>query len=88
MFAANDEMALGAIRAIEEAGRTEPLLIVGFDATDDGLDAIKSGRMHATIAQDPKSMGRKAIQLASDAMNNRPVPPQTLIPVRLVTSAE
>ena len=49
VFAHNDEMALGALEAIAATGKD--IKVVGFDATDDAIAAIKEGRMAATIAQ-------------------------------------
>ena len=51
VFAHNDEMALGAQKAIEASGRE--IIIVGFDATDDAVAAVKEGKMSATVAQQP-----------------------------------
>ena len=64
IFAANDNMALGAIEAFRTIGRDKPLpLIVGFDAIDDAVKAIDDGKLSATIKQQPYKMGVKAIQL-------------------------
>ena len=49
VFAANDEMALGALEAISGAGKN--ILVVGFDATDDAVEAVRAGRMGGTVAQ-------------------------------------
>lgn len=54
VFAHNDEMALGAMKALQDAGLTE-VLVVGFDATDDARSAVSSGLMRATIAQNLKT---------------------------------
>jgi ribose transport system substrate-binding protein len=59
IFAANDQMALGAVRAYEVSNRRRPL-IVGFDAIPEAIAAIKSGRLDATVAQDAVEMGRRA----------------------------
>ena len=55
IFAHNDEMALGAAKAVADSGKN--IVIVGFDATDDGLAAVKNGSMAATVAQQPGLMG-------------------------------
>jgi ribose transport system substrate-binding protein len=68
IFAQNDEMALGAVEAAEEAGMTD-LAIVGFDATDDALAAIADGRMAGTIAQQPALMGQLGVNLAVDFLS-------------------
>jgi len=59
VIAANDEMALGAIQAIEGAGLTpgKDVIVVGYDAIPDAVQAIKEGKMYATIAQSPFLQG-------------------------------
>jgi ribose transport system substrate-binding protein len=48
VFAQNDEMALGAIRTVQAAGKE--VMIVGFDGTDDGKAAVAKGKLAATVA--------------------------------------
>ena len=55
IFATNDEMALGALNAAKAAGRT--LVIVGFDATNDALQAISEGALSGSVAQFPTMIG-------------------------------
>ncbi|MBN6188087.1 ribose ABC transporter substrate-binding protein RbsB [Aneurinibacillus sp. BA2021] len=63
VFAHNDEMALGAVKAIQSAGLKD-VVVVGFDATDDAVAAVKDGRMSATIAQKPELIGKQAVEAA------------------------
>ena len=63
VFAHNDEMALGALKAIEAAG-LKNIVVVGFDATDDAVKAVKDGQMAGTIAQKPADIGKTAIETA------------------------
>lgn len=63
VFAHNDEMALGAIKAIEAAGITG-VIVVGFDATNDAVQAVKNGEMTATVAQKPNLIGELAVAAA------------------------
>jgi ribose transport system substrate-binding protein len=63
VFAHNDEMALGALKAIEAAGR-KGIRVVGFDAVDDAVKAVKDGRLAATVAQRPADMGRLGVEFA------------------------
>ena len=56
VFAHNDEMALGALKAIESSGRKN-IIVVGFDATDDAVAAVKDGKLSATVAQKPAEIG-------------------------------
>jgi len=85
VFAANDEMALGAVKALQESKTSKKILIVGFDATADGLAAVKRGEMAATVQQQPKEMGRIAIDLAMQLMQGKTVPADTMVPVKLIS---
>ncbi|MYL35264.1 ribose ABC transporter substrate-binding protein RbsB [Pontibacillus yanchengensis] len=81
VFAHNDEMALGAVQALESANMAEDTIVVGFDATDDARKAIEEGRMDATIAQQPTLIGEKAVQTAVKVHNGESV--KDFIPVEL-----
>lgn len=84
IYAENDEMALGAIQALgDKAGKD--IKIVGFDGTDDGLSAIKAGTLAATIAQQPKELGRMAVEAAANALNQKTLPPSEAIEVKTIT---
>jgi len=85
VFAQNDEMALGAIQAIAAAKREKEMFVVGFDAIGDALAAIKAGTMAATIAQQPKEMGRLAVENAVRIVKKQPVKKFTPVPLKLVT---
>ena len=84
VFAANDEMALGALEAISGAGRD--ILVVGFDATDDALKAIKAGRMGATIAQQPALLGATAVENAMNLINGQSIEKSIPVEVSLITA--
>lgn len=83
VFAHNDEMALGAIEAIEASGKD--IKIVGFDATDDGVAAVKAGKMAATVAQQPDKMGSTAVETAIKLINGETVEKSIPVEVTLVT---
>ncbi len=85
VFAQNDEMALGAVKAIQAAKRQKQIFVVGFDATADALAAVKDGTMAATIAQQPKEMGRLAVEAALKLIRKQPVAKFTPVPLKLVT---
>jgi len=84
MFACNDVMALGAVEAVAAAGKTKDIAIVGFDAQDDARTALRQGRMAATIAQNPREMGRLAIVSAYKILHRQPVPPEQPVKIELV----
>ena len=69
VFAENDNMALGAASAIEEAGKKGEILVFGFDGNDSAVEAIKDGTMAGTIAQQPVEIGKLGIDLAIQKIN-------------------
>ena len=84
LFAANDQMALGAVEAIAAANKTGKIAVIGFDATDDARAAIKQGAMTASVAQSPAAMGSMAIKAAAKALAHETVPAEIAVPVELV----
>lgn len=85
VFAQNDEMALGALRALQTAGKTD-VLVVGFDGTEDGIKAVNSGKMGATVAQRPEQIGVIGVQTADKVLKGEKVP--AVIPVDLKLVAQ
>ena len=83
VFAANDEMALGAMEAVSGAGKN--VMVVGFDATDDAIASIKEGKMEATIAQQPALIGSTAIENAFKLINGETIEKEIPVEVTLVT---
>jgi ribose transport system substrate-binding protein len=79
VFAADDEMALGAIKAIR-AARLK-VVVVGFDGTPDAFAAVKNGTMYATIAQQPSLIGSLGVEQADKVIKGQPAPAS--IPVAL-----
>ena len=84
VFAHNDEMALGALRAIEAAGKKD-VLIVGFDATEDAVKAVKEGKLAATVAQKPGEIGAEGIIAADKVIKKENIPTFIPVPLELVT---
>ncbi|WNC13539.1 ribose ABC transporter substrate-binding protein RbsB [Brevibacillus brevis] len=83
VFAHNDEMALGALQAIEAAGKD--ILVVGFDATDDAVKAVNDGKMGATVAQKPAAIGETAVQTALKVAKGEQVDANIPVDLELVT---
>lgn len=79
VFAHNDEMALGALEAIEASGKD--IAVVGFDATDDAVKAVEDGRLDGTIAQKPEMIGEMAVEAAVQSLEGEEV--EASIPVEL-----
>ena len=82
VFAHNDEMALGALEAISSAGKE--IVVIGFDATDDAVAAVKDGRMAATVAQKPDLMGKTAVETAVKLLAGETVEASIPVEVQLI----
>ncbi|MCX8107579.1 MAG: sugar ABC transporter substrate-binding protein [Verrucomicrobiae bacterium] len=85
VFAQNDEMAMGALLALEQAGLKNRVLVVGVDAIADALQAVAAGRLDATVFQNAREQGRVAIDLALKIIKKERFEKETFIPFELVT---
>lgn len=85
VFAHNDEMALGAAKALTDAGLKDKVLVVGIDAITDALQAMKKGTLDATVFQNAQQQGAQAVEIAVKAARKQPFTNQVLIPFELVT---
>ncbi|MDP0355875.1 ribose ABC transporter substrate-binding protein RbsB [Glaesserella parasuis] len=83
VFAQNDEMALGALRAIKASGKN--ILVVGFDGTDDAVKAVNGGQLAATIAQQPEKIGELGVEVADKVLKGEKVEAQIPVPLKVVT---
>ncbi|MFT9266568.1 substrate-binding domain-containing protein [Oenococcus sp.] len=84
IFAQNDEMALGAAQAVN--GKN--IVIVGIDGEADGVAAVRSGKMSATVAQHPQKMGEIAIQIAIQHFQGKKIAKWTKSPIALVANRQ
>lgn len=84
VFAQNDEMALGAVKALESA-KKKGVIVVGFDAIEDATAAVKSGTMAATIAQQPDLIGSMGIEYADKIIKKQKVSKTVPVELKLVT---
>lgn len=73
VFAENDNMALGAAKAIDEAGKKGQIMLIGFDGIPSAIAAIKEGSMQGTIAQQPHMMGELGVEVANRLLNKEPI---------------
>lgn len=88
IFAINDPSALGAIAALEKAGRLSRVKVVGFDGMPEGKMAIRNGQIYADPIQFPDRIGRTAVQQIRKYLDGDDVPPQVLIPTALYRKAD
>ncbi|TNH04909.1 ribose ABC transporter substrate-binding protein RbsB [Testudinibacter sp. TR-2022] len=83
VFAQNDEMALGALRALQAAKKE--VLVVGFDGTDDAVRAVEAGKLGATIAQQPEKIGELGVATADRVLKGEPVEVMIPVPLKVVS---
>ncbi|MFQ8690083.1 MAG: substrate-binding domain-containing protein, partial [Blautia sp.] len=88
ILSANDEMALGAIEAVEAAGKVpgKDILITGFDAGDDAVAAVKDGKMLFTVEQQTTEMGEMSVETALKMMKGESVDKELPIDITLIDS--
>lgn len=84
IFGINDDSALGALSAAEARGRND-LVIVGYDATPEAVQAIERGSaLKADVAQQPRDLGAKTINVISNYFTGGQVPKNISIPVKII----
>jgi len=85
----NDNMALGALQAVEAAGLADKIMVIGYNADKEAKQAVKEGRLQATVAQQPAKIAETIVEeIAVKLMNGErdAIEPVIYIPVMLVTS--
>ena len=87
IFGRVDTLALGAARAVEAAHLDHKVFVIGFDGDLAGLQAVKEGKIDATMTQPTHLMGKLAFQAAMDLFAGSKVPPEQIQSAVLTTSA-
>jgi ribose transport system substrate-binding protein len=93
VFSCNDPMAVGAAQAIADAGKSgaEDIFVVGFNADEIALEAIKAGQMAGTVQQVPYEMGQMTVDLATQLAAgesldyDNPEEREIFVPVNMIT---
>ncbi|MGW8300855.1 MAG: sugar ABC transporter substrate-binding protein [Desulfobacterales bacterium] len=88
VIAANDEMALGAIEALDAAGRLSKTKVTGFDANNDALKSISEGKMLATGDQRPDAQGYWGVVAAYCYLEGMPVPKEIYLPAPVIDKSK
>jgi len=78
--AQNDNMAMGALMAVEKAGLAGKIQVFGIDATADACVAVKEGRLAGTVFQDAAGQGKKAVEVALQIAKKEKVEKTIFIP--------
>lgn len=86
VFAQNDEMGMGAIKALKNAGLKNEVVVVSIDGINDALQAVKTGRLDATVFQDARGQGSTAVETALKIIRGEvDYKKEIFIPFQLVT---
>jgi len=85
VYAHNDEMALGAIQALEAAGRLDEVVVVGVDGEEVAFEAIKAGKLAATFVY--PFVAPEGIQIAYKVAKGEPVEPEVILPGKQVDAS-
>jgi ribose transport system substrate-binding protein len=85
--AINDPSALGALRAMHEAGRSESCAVMGQNASPEGRAELRqpNTRLIGSVAYFPEKYGAEIVAVALDILHRRPVPPAVFVKHQLVT---
>ncbi len=83
IFGINDETALGALAAIEKAGKAGQVQVIGFGGKKEAIDAVDRGALYADVITYPREIGRLSIQAVLAYMRGETVPAIQLIPTEL-----
>jgi inositol transport system substrate-binding protein len=84
VFAHNDEMGMGAVKALQNAGLKDKVIVVSIDAIQDALQAVKKGELDATVFQNAQDQGATAVMTAIKLSNGEKTEKEILIPFQLV----
>jgi ribose transport system substrate-binding protein len=85
VFAINDPSALGAISALESAGKLAGVTLVTVDGSQKAIDEIKAGRLFSSSAQFPREIGRIAAEKMYDHLAGKPVEREVVVRVEVIT---
>jgi ABC-type sugar transport system substrate-binding protein len=85
IFCHAGEPTLGVVKAVQNADKSDDIIVVGFDATEESIDAIKDGSILAIAVQQPALMGAYAVEAVEKIFNGEKPEAQIDVPTLLVT---
>lgn len=88
VFGGNDEFAMGALAAVEAAGKLGKVVIVGYDGTEEARAEIQRGRIYGDIVQHPAEMAALSIRAIRDHLAGKSLPPFLPAEVTVYTAAD
>jgi ribose transport system substrate-binding protein len=88
VFATNLNSGEGAATGLRNAGKTDQVRLVGFDASPKQIEGMRSGEVSALIAQDPATIGRQGVDQAVAAIEGKPVQREIQTDLIAITQAD
>jgi ribose transport system substrate-binding protein len=88
IYAANDLMALGAAQAVQNAGKSGKIHVIGNDGIKESLEAVASGKLAGTVSQYPYVMGVMAIDACAALAAGKDVPEVVESPIQMIKKAD
>lgn len=88
LLCANDSMAIGAVKAVEEAGKSGKILVVGYDNISAAQELLKEGKLLATADQHADQLAVYGIEYALEMLRGKTAPKDKETPVDLITKVE
>jgi ribose transport system substrate-binding protein len=88
LFSTNDQGAIGALTGLRQAGALGKVKVVAYDAASAEVSALKNGRIHALIAQDPKQEGEVAMESAAKLIKGGKLDKTTLTEIVTIKAGD
>lgn len=85
VFVQNEDMSLGAIKALEEAGKADQVVIVSQNGAPYGLEAISAGKIKATVGWSPSQEAALGVRMLVESLKGKEVPKLTITPMKVIT---
>lgn len=84
VYGENDEMALGALRALKSANADEGVTVIGFDGSPDAIKSIREGELTASVQQDSYNIGYTGVELMVKTLNGEEVESKVPVPTKII----
>ncbi len=85
IVAQNDGMAMGALKAVQDAGLADSITVYGIDATPDALDSVAAGELTATVSQSTSKQGTESMKACYKITAGEPVDAKIMVNFQLIT---
>jgi ribose transport system substrate-binding protein len=87
LFTPNESSTAGALLALEDAGKAGKIRFIGFDTSEVFVKAMRDGKLHGIVVQNPFRMGELGVKTVVDHLLGKPVEKRVDTGVTLITSA-